>query len=113
MSKKAAEHHLKAAEHHERAARHHREAATHLEAGKSAAGRDAGFAEYADEIDYYLYSAMLDPDCCEKCAAADGHDSREAGGIPEVPNPDCDSKSLCRCVWVAVFKSEGGRREGP
>jgi len=69
--------------------------------------KDRGFAECADDIDHYIYSAMLDNNCCGNCAAADGHDSREEGGIPDVPNPDCEGGDRCRCVLVAVFKSEG------
>ena len=71
-----------------------------------AAGRDEGFAEYADEIDRYVYSAMLDFNCCGNCAAADGAEGTE-DEVPSVPNEECDGGDRCRCVIVAVFKDEG------
>jgi hypothetical protein len=71
-----------------------------------AAGRAAGFEDLADEIDHYIYSAMLDFNCCGNCAAADGAEGQE-DEIPGTPNPDCDGGDMCRCVTVAVFKGEG------
>jgi hypothetical protein len=71
-----------------------------------AAGRDEGFAQYADEIDHYVYSAMLDFNCCGNCAAADGAEGT-AEEVPSVPNEECDGGDRCRCVLVAVFKDEG------
>jgi phage gp29-like protein len=71
-----------------------------------AAGRERGFAEHADEIERYIYSALLDINTCENCAAADGAEG-QADEIPETPNPDCDGGDRCRCVTVAVFKGEG------
>jgi hypothetical protein len=70
--------------------------------------RDAGFAEYADEIDHYIYSALLDVNTCKACAAADGMEG-SADELPAVPNPDCDGGDGCRCVRVAVFKDEGSK----
>jgi hypothetical protein len=72
-------------------------------------GRSAGFAEFADEIDRYLYSALLDLNTCGNCAAADGAEGDTEDDIPDVPNPDCDGGDLCRCVVVAVFKDEGSK----
>lgn len=72
-------------------------------------GRSAGFAEYADEIDHYIYSALLDLNTCGNCAAADGAEGDSEGDVPDVPNPDCDGGDLCRCVVVAVFKDEGSK----
>jgi len=74
-----------------------------------AAGRSEGFAEYADEIDHYIQSAMLDLNTCENCAAADGQEADTEDELPGAPNPDCDGKDLCRCVVMAVFKDEGSK----
>ena len=62
--------------------------------------------EHRDEIASYIYSALLDVNTCEACAAADGQESESEDGIPAVPNPDCDGGDKCRCVVVAVFKDE-------
>lgn len=71
-----------------------------------AQGRSDGFAEYADEIDHFIYSAMLDINSCEACVDADGA-SGTLDDIADVPNPDCDGGDKCRCVQVAVFADEG------
>jgi phage gp29-like protein len=69
-------------------------------------GRTSGFEEHADEIDRYYYSALLDLNTCENCAAADGADGKTLDEIPDCPNPDCDGGDRCRCVQIAVFKDE-------
>lgn len=70
-------------------------------------GRQDGFAEHRDEIDRFIYSAMLDSNTCGECSDADGKEGQE-GDIPDVPNPNCEGGDQCRCMWVAVFKDEGG-----
>jgi phage gp29-like protein len=74
-------------------------------------GRSDGFAEYADEIDRYIQSALLDLNTCGNCAAADGAEADTEDELPGAPNPDCDGGDLCRCVVVAVFKGEGSKAE--
>jgi hypothetical protein len=71
-----------------------------------AEGRNAAYDEYADEIGSVIYSALLDLNTCENCAAADGAEGATPSEIPDVPNPDCDGGDKCRCVHVYVFKSE-------
>ena len=71
-----------------------------------AEGRDAGYAEYKDEIGSVIYSAMLDLNCCEACVAADGQEGATPEDVPDVPNPDCDGGDKCRCVHVYVFADE-------
>jgi hypothetical protein len=71
-----------------------------------AEGRSAGFADYADEIASFLYSALLDLNTCGPCADADGAEGATEDDIPDTPNPDCDGGDLCRCVTVAVFQDE-------
>jgi hypothetical protein len=73
-----------------------------------AEGRSAGYEEHADEIASVIYSAMLDINCCETCADADGEEGTTPEDIPDVPNPDCDGGDKCRCVHVYVFSDEGG-----
>jgi hypothetical protein len=72
-----------------------------------AAGRQDGFAAHRNEIDRFVYSAMLDMNTCGECADADGKEGSE-DDIPAVPNPNCEGGAQCRCMWVAVFKDEGG-----
>lgn len=67
--------------------------------------RNSAFSEYADEIDRYQYSAVLDGSC-EVCIAADGMESANEEDLPPVPNPDCLGGMRCRCIHVAILKSE-------
>ena len=71
-----------------------------------AEGREAGYAEYADEIGSVIYSAILDLMTCEACQAADGQQGATPDEIDDVPNPDCDGGDKCRCVHVYVFAGE-------
>ncbi len=69
-------------------------------------GRQDEFNQVRDQIDRFLYSALLDENTCGPCGDADGKEGSEAD-IPAVPNPDCAGSDQCRCMWVAVFKDEG------
>jgi phage gp29-like protein len=69
-------------------------------------GRAAGYEERSDEISSVIYSALLDWNTCESCAAADGQEGRTPEDITPVPNPDCDGGDRCRCVHVFVFSDE-------
>lgn len=70
-------------------------------------GRQDEFQQHRDEIDRFVYSAMLDANTCGPCSDADGKEGSE-DEIPAVPNPECEGGDQCRCMWVAVFKDEGG-----
>jgi hypothetical protein len=69
-------------------------------------GRADGYAEHADEISSVIYSALLDINTCENCAAADGEEGPTPNDITDAPNPDCDGGDRCRCVHVFVFSDE-------
>jgi hypothetical protein len=69
-------------------------------------GRADGNAEHADEIGEVQYSALLDVNTFESCAAADGETGATPDDIQAVPNPDCDGGDKCRCVRVYVFADE-------
>lgn len=71
-----------------------------------AEGRQDGYEEHKDEIQSVIYSALLDMNTCEACAAADGQEGATPEDIPDVPNPDCDGGDKCRCVHVFVFSDE-------
>lgn len=71
-------------------------------------GRQDEFNAVRDEIDRFIYSALLDENTCGACQEADGKEGTEED-LPEVPNPDCAGGDQCRCMWVAVFKDEGGQ----
>jgi len=69
-------------------------------------GRSHAFAEFADEIKSYAYSALLDIDTCEVCEGADGQEAAQEADLPDTPNPDCEGGDRCRCVIVATFRDE-------
>ena len=69
-------------------------------------GRSDAYEEHKDEISEVQYSALLDINTCENCAAADEATGATPDDIPDVPNPDCDGADRCRCVHVYVFSDE-------
>lgn len=71
-----------------------------------AEGRADGYEQHKDEIQSVVYSALLDINTCENCAAADGEEGATPEDITDVPNPDCDGGDKCRCVHVFVFSDE-------
>lgn len=72
-----------------------------------ASGRSDGFAQYAEEIAEFEYSAILDGNTCAQCSSADGERGEAEDDITPVPNPDCEGGDKCRCVHIAVFRAEG------
>ncbi len=50
------------------------------------------------------YSALLDANCCEVCAAADGQESVDGNELDPAPNPGCLGSDLCRCFWVYIVE---------
>lgn len=68
-------------------------------------GRDAEIEERSDEIEYLVYSAVLDASTCNPCGEADGMGG-QLGEIPDVPNPDCDGGTNCRCLHIPVVAQE-------
>ena len=64
-------------------------------------GRDAEIARRSDEIEYLVYSAVLDNATCQPCGESDGLGG-QLGSIPDVPNPDCDGGANCRCLHIPV-----------
>ncbi|MEN6601774.1 MAG: DUF935 family protein [Bryobacteraceae bacterium] len=69
-------------------------------------GRSEGYEAHKDEISNVYYSALLDMNTCEACAAADGQSGRTPDEIPAVPNPDCEGGDKCRCVHIFIFGDE-------
>lgn len=78
-------------------------------------GRDAEIEQRADEVEYLVYSAVLDNATCRPCGEADGMGG-QLDEIPAVPNPECDGGANCRCLHIPVvaqeFKSFKGTYRG-
>jgi HK97 family phage portal protein len=68
-------------------------------------GRDAEIEEKADQIEYLVYSAVLDNNTCSPCGDSDGMGG-QLGEIPAVPNPACEGGAQCRCVHIPVMAQE-------
>ena len=68
-------------------------------------GRDAEIEQRSDEIEYLVYSAVLDNSTCRPCGESDGMGG-QLGEIPDVPNPDCDGGANCRCLHIPVMAQE-------
>lgn len=71
-------------------------------------GRYDYFQQTDNFEDRYQYSAILDSNTCEVCAAADLQTSLNLDDLPLVPNPDCLGGYRCRCTIFRIFGSEGG-----
>lgn len=65
-------------------------------------GRSAEMADRKDEIDRYEYSAILDVNTCDPCAADDGETATSLDELTDTPNPDCAGFDSCRCFRVAI-----------
>lgn len=83
----------------------------HVKPGNAAAvsnfiniGRAATFTAYADEIDRYEYSAIMDENTCKTCAALDSAvvDPEEYATTQWQP----PIHFYCRCIWIAILKNE-------
>ena len=92
-----------------------------VNAGFGAGRRDAidtAVADAPDGIAALVYSAVLDNGTCSECARWDGatfpadYDQDEPGAV-KAPNPRCAGGIRCRCIWVAVMKSEAPAIVGP
>lgn len=53
-----------------------------------------------DLIASATYSALLDANTCDPCAALDGKAWADLDQAVDPPNPDCDGRDNCRCVLL-------------
>lgn len=65
-------------------------------------GRGDEMQSRASEIERYEYSAILDQNTCDPCAADDGKEAASPDDLPDTPNPDCPGADMCRCFIVAI-----------
>lgn len=69
-------------------------------------GRREEMRAREDEIDHYLYSAILDTNTCSPCEDWDGATASSLDQLPDTPNPECEGMGNCRCFIISVFASE-------
>jgi len=67
-------------------------------------GRDDVFSKYKSKISNYTYSAILDRKTCDLCGSLDGTVVDEAGY--KSTRFVCPLHYLCRCIWVAILKTD-------
>ena len=67
-------------------------------------GRDDVFSKYKSKIENYTYSAILDRKTCPLCESLDGSVVSEAEYKSTRFVPPLHF--LCRCIWVAVLKTD-------
>lgn len=65
-------------------------------------GRNDEAQRRSSEWSRVEYSALLDVNTCDPCAAADGQESGDGSDLDPVPNPECQGGDWCRCFWVYV-----------
>jgi hypothetical protein len=58
----------------------------------------------SDEWERVEYSALLDQNVCEPCAAEDGQTAGDEGDLQPAPNPECAGGENCRCFLVYVSR---------
>jgi hypothetical protein len=65
-------------------------------------GRSDEAEARSDEWERVEYSALLDQNVCEPCAAEDGQTANSEDDLQPAPNPDCLGGDWCRCfhVWI-------------
>jgi hypothetical protein len=65
-------------------------------------GRSDEAESRSDEWDRVEYSALLDANVCDPCAAEDGKTASNEDDLEPAPNPECLGGDLCRCfhVWI-------------
>jgi hypothetical protein len=65
-------------------------------------GRSDEAEARSDEWERVEYSALLDQNVCEPCAAEDGQSAGNEDDLQPAPNPDCAGGDWCRCfhVWI-------------
>lgn len=71
-----------------------------------ARGRDAELNARREEIQFLVYSAVLDSGTCQPCGDWDGKTGDSTKDLPRVPNPDCEGGAQCRCVIIPVRKAD-------
>jgi hypothetical protein len=68
-------------------------------------GRNDQIDVMKDEFDAYFYSAVMDLNTCEPCAALDGAEHNYGDETFDTPNANCDGGiDRCRCVTIAVAR---------
>lgn len=67
-------------------------------------GRDDVFGKYKSKIANYTYSAILDRKTCPLCESLDGSVVSEAEY--KTTRFVCPLHFLCRCIWVAILKTD-------
>lgn len=65
-------------------------------------GRSDEAESRKDEWDRVEYSALLDQNVCEPCAAEDGKTASNEDDLEDTPNPDCLGGDMCRCFLVYI-----------
>jgi hypothetical protein len=65
-------------------------------------GRGDEAEQRRDEWERVEYSALLDQNVCEFCAAADGQEAQSESDLQPAPNPECAGLDQCRCFHVFV-----------
>jgi hypothetical protein len=65
-------------------------------------GRSDEAEARSDEWERVEYSALLDQNVCEPCAAEDGQTASDEDDLQPAPNPDCAGGDWCRCFHLFV-----------
>jgi len=67
-------------------------------------GRETQAATYSDQIEFALYSAVLDSGTCSNCSPKDGVAHALDDARFQTPNPTCLGGDRCRCVNIYKTK---------
>jgi hypothetical protein len=69
-----------------------------------ALGRETQATTYSDQIEYAIYSAVLDGGTCETCSPKDGVAHELDDSRFSTPNPTCRGGDRCRCINIYKTK---------
>lgn len=66
-------------------------------------GRSREADDRKDEWQSVEYSALLDQNVCDPCAAEDGQSASSESDLQPAPNPECEGEDWCRCFHVYIL----------
>jgi len=67
-------------------------------------GRSSFVSSIANQVEFEVYSAIMDDNTCEVCRSLDGETHAHNDSSFVAPNPDCLGGERCRCVNIIFYK---------
>jgi hypothetical protein len=69
-------------------------------------GRNEQALSMRSDLETAYYSAIMDQNTCDTCAAFDGAEHDPEDATFSTPNPNCEGGNRCRCVTIYIFRQQ-------